>query len=171
MEISSTLLEILCRQAAILIGNDRVRMAKQLLGGVLSSSSAVRAALSIRDQVLLGAGYFHVCAYGRLPTIIFRHHFAKRYQNDEKYVVPLFIVMWNEALASSLEDILCMIIFERQLGSTLSDASDADRFLFLVVLGNFLEFLTGYPQAKSSDVAFVKQRLEESNFLPMCTEL
>ncbi|KAM3583744.1 Zinc finger C3H1 domain-containing protein, variant 2 [Umbelopsis sp. WA50703] len=168
--ISSTLLEILCRQAAILIGNDRVRMAKQLLGGVLSSSSAVRTALSLRDQVLLGAGYFHVCAYGRLPTIIFRHHFAKRYLSDENYVVPLFIVVWNEALASSLEDILCMIIFELQLGSTLSDASAADYFLFLVVLGNLLEFLTGYPQAKASDIAFIKQRLEESNFLPMCIE-
>jgi hypothetical protein len=145
-------------------------MAKQLLGGVLSSSSAVRTALSLRDQVLLGAGYFHVCAYGRLPTIIFRHHFAKRYLSDENYVVPLFIVVWNEALASSLEDILCMIIFELQLGSTLSDASAADYFLFLVVLGNLLEFLTGYPQAKASDIAFIKQRLEESNFLPMCIE-
>jgi hypothetical protein len=163
-------LEILCRQAAILIANDRQLAAKRLLAGVLSSTSVVRTAMKLRDQVLLASCYFHVCAYERVPILVFRHHFAKRYQNNQGYAVPLFIVVWNEALAaSSFQDVPCVICFERQLEVSLADASDADHILFLTVITNMIEFLKRYPQA-TSDITFIKKRLETSHFLPSCTE-
>jgi hypothetical protein len=165
------LLEILCRQAAILISNDRQLAAKKLLAGVLSSTSVVRTAMKLRDQVLLAACYFHVCAYERVPTLVFRQHFAKHYQSNQGYVVPLFIVVWNEALAaSSFQDISCVISFERQLEASLADASDADHILFLTVITNLLEFLKRYPHA-ISDITFIKKGLKTSHVLPSCTEL
>jgi hypothetical protein len=143
--------------------------AKRLLAGVLSSTSVVRTAMNLRDQVLLAACHFHVCAYERVPIVVFRHHFAKRYQSHQSYAVPLFIVVWNKALAaSSFQDVPCLISFERQLEASLADASDADHILFLTVITNMLEFTKRYPHAKSA--TFIKERLETSHFLPSCTE-
>lgn len=167
------MLEILCRQAAILIAHDRHSVAKQHLAGVLSSESPVRAALKLRDQVILAACHFHVCIYERVPSVVFQPHQAQRFLTgkDEDSMVPLFIVVWDEAVATTtFQEILCIIHFERLLEVTLSDVSDADHILFLAVFGNLLEYLKGYPQA-ASDISSIKNRLEESDLLSSCTKL